>query len=332
MTAKTPAGPAISCPSCALGQAPLFGRESLRCLRCDKSLPLEGKVLILGRGTADTSSRHESWQREIYDSRASDYGNRPAVSSHGLDSLLLTYREHVRMIHRLGFSPGYSVLDIGCSDGRFLNLMAEKYGIQGVGVDLSIEALRLAADRNPYGHRFFLGSLNQPFLFVDNCFERATCFDVLEHLEKSEKVVREVFRVLKPGGRSLFHIPVSDIGGSMDWIYKAVRYEKWKKGMEGAGHDYKIILSKRGYEDLFLEAGFRLRVSRRFNSMFQNIFDYHLVHRILNRVFYLWKIPFSYYHQIAAPIIEMACFPDRILQAADIGASVYIVAEKPAEA
>lgn len=41
----------------------------------------------------------------------------------------------------------------------------------------------------------------------DNSFDSAMCFEVLEHVPNPEKALRELFRVLKPGGSLVFSVP-----------------------------------------------------------------------------------------------------------------------------
>lgn len=41
----------------------------------------------------------------------------------------------------------------------------------------------------------------------DNSFDSAICFEVLEHVPNPEKALRELFRVLKPGGALVFSVP-----------------------------------------------------------------------------------------------------------------------------
>jgi ubiquinone/menaquinone biosynthesis C-methylase UbiE len=275
------------------------------------------------------NSEHEAWQKQVYDSRKEAYRASELPSIHGPHHLLLTYREHMRMIEKLEIQKGQAVLDLGCSSGDWLHLMTLRYGCRGTGMDISSEAIAAAKARNPYGHAFLEGSAEKGLPFEDALFDRMTCFDVLEHIQNPTATLREVHRILKPGGRALFHIPVTDIRGSMDWIYSKLSPSKFVSGLKQAGHDYSVMKTRAGYESAFREAGFTILQARRFNSLFQNIFDYHVTHRLLNRVFYVWGAPFSLYHRLVAPVIELAIAPDLALRKLDIGASVYILAQKP---
>jgi SAM-dependent methyltransferase len=143
--------------------------------------------------------------------------------------------------------------------------------------------------------------------------------------------IAEIFRVLKPAGRALFHIPVTDHQGTIDWLARWRDPVAWQCVMDDAGHDHSVMLTRAGYEAVTRDVGFRIIASHRYNAMLQNVFDYRMIHRVLNRLFFIWKAPFTLYHKAIAPLIEIAMSPDRLLAAADIGASIYLVVERPAD-
>jgi malonyl-CoA O-methyltransferase len=93
--------------------------------------------------------------------------------------------------------PGDKILDAGCGKGRIAAaLMARATGLEITGVDLSEEMLcyvpREIATR--------CGSLlNLPF--PDGAFDGAYCVEALEHVGNHQGAVRELCRVVRPGGR-----------------------------------------------------------------------------------------------------------------------------------
>jgi SAM-dependent methyltransferase len=318
----------LFCKFCQKPEVDLWSKEVPQCLACGKAAFTNSGVILEN----STLKPHESWQSIIYDSRKSQYFEQLPDKS-GIQSLLLTYRETMHNLDRLGIASTSRVLDIGCNNGKFLNLLAKRYAVQqGVGMDISIEALLAANENNPYQHRYLHGNAQNALPFANESFHYVFCFDVLEHIENPLETAREIFRVLAPGGKALFHFPVSDFMFSVDWICQKVNYKKWKQGCDQAGHDYRVILTRAGYESLFRSAGFQPLYSYRYNVLLQNIFDYHLTHRILNRMFYVWSWPFHFWHNWAAPLIELAVSPDRLLARLGIGASVYVAVQKPINA
>ena len=101
-------------------------------------------------------------------------------------------------------NPRAAVLDVGCGGGFLSNFLAEK-GLAVTGLDLSKESLEVAQifDRSKsakyvYGDAYLLP-------FADQSFEAVTCMDFLEHVSKPDVVLKEIARVLKPGGSFFFH-------------------------------------------------------------------------------------------------------------------------------
>ena len=101
---------------------------------------------------------------------------------------------------------GCKVLDVGCGDGRWLEVLEEK-GVDYVGVDNSEELIKIAkrkfSDIRYPTSDFRIGDiLDLPF--GDDEFDVVLCIAVLHHVpsrELREKAMREMCRVLKPGGK-----------------------------------------------------------------------------------------------------------------------------------
>jgi SAM-dependent methyltransferase len=94
---------------------------------------------------------------------------------------------------------GERVLEIGCGTGCDL-LQFAKHGAQAVGVDITPEHLRLARER--VGQLAEVREAEATRLpFPDGSFDYVYSHGVLHHIENPRRVVEEIFRVLKPGGR-----------------------------------------------------------------------------------------------------------------------------------
>lgn len=94
-----------------------------------------------------------------------------------------------------------TVLDVGCGGG----LLSEEFaraGFQVTGVDPAEESLECARGHAREGG---LAITYQPgcgerIPAADETFDIVLCCDVLEHVDDLERVIREISRVLKPGG------------------------------------------------------------------------------------------------------------------------------------
>jgi len=110
------------------------------------------------------------------------------------------------LTQRLGRDPnGLRVLDVGCGGG----LLSEEFAALGcdvTGIDLSLPTLAVArqhAQASGLSIRYLEGSAEQ-LAFESRTFDIVCCCDVLEHVDSPDAVIREISRVLKPGGVFFF--------------------------------------------------------------------------------------------------------------------------------
>jgi len=100
---------------------------------------------------------------------------------------------------------GLQVLDVGCGGG-FLTEEIAKYGLQVVGIDPSVPSLAAARSHaEKIGLRIeYLEGFGEKIPFPDFTFDIVFCCDVLEHVTDYQEVLKEVCRVLRPGGWLFF--------------------------------------------------------------------------------------------------------------------------------
>ena len=117
-----------------------------------------------------------------------------------------------RTMSVVGLAPGpdETVLDIGCGVGRMTRALSKRVA-HVIGLDVSSEMLARARDANAdydniewvHGDGSSLAGIADAS--VDGCYS----FVVFQHLPRAEMTlgyVREMARVLRPGGWALFHV------------------------------------------------------------------------------------------------------------------------------
>lgn len=94
------------------------------------------------------------------------------------------------------------ILDIGCGPGLLVRGFAEhQKNWDIIGVDISPYALTLAK-KNCFGlkNARFVKSNVYKLAFKDSRFDLVVCKDSFHHFDKPEVALKEMFRVLRPGG------------------------------------------------------------------------------------------------------------------------------------
>lgn len=173
----------------------------------------------------------------------------PAEANLGLSCGNPTAFAHLR--------PGETVVDLGCGGGLDVLLAARKVGPTGkaIGIDMTPEmidrARRNAATRNLSNVAFHLATIDQLPLpdasadcVISNC--------VINLAPDKAAVFREIFRVLKPGGRlavsdiALKRLLPDDLAGNLmayiGCIAGAIRIEDYERGLHQAGFDAVQVL------------------------------------------------------------------------------------------
>lgn len=115
-----------------------------------------------------------------------------------LDPILRWLRLRQVMPH---IPVGTTLLDVGCGhSAAFLNAVAPQIQ-QGIGVDFKVEA---ATAKNVQTLQL---KLFDELPFADDSFDVVTLLAVLEHLENEQRILAEIYRVLRPNGKVVLTVP-----------------------------------------------------------------------------------------------------------------------------
>ena len=157
------------------------------------------------------------------------------------------------------------MLDVGCGEGRHIfGIMQEHPEMKCIGLDMDNDSLHKAEEGYEYfksisnaGAEFIKGSAySLPFL--DNSLDLIVCSEVLEHLHQYNDAVKEIHRVLKPGGKFYASVPAS-------WPEKIC----WalSKDYQNQPGGHLRIFNQSGLVSEIEESGFKFLSSDRFHSI-----------------------------------------------------------------
>lgn len=138
------------------------------------------------------------------------------------------------------------VLDLGCGNGATVRYLHEKYDIQAVGVDASKKLLDKAKQA---GEGVFVYGFGETLPFESDCFDMVIAECTLSLMCDKQKVLGEIYRVLKPGG----------------WLAITDVYAKNPKYIEGL-KTFKVNTCLGGLHDLdelrddIIDRGFEVRI------------------------------------------------------------------------
>lgn len=190
---------------------------------------------------------------------------------------------------------GGRVLDIGSAEGaNSIGLRKAGYVVSALEIDPNlVRAFR--EDPETAGIEIFLGdALKMPF--KDASFDGAILLEVIEHIENTDDLLKEIYRVLVPGGKLCIAVPTS---------YTEKVFWRLHPGYAKNATHVKIF-SRRQLTNSLSEAGFKVTrtiprnlvpaISWLFHALFRSrsdhtgkILEHHWIDRVIGIVFGAWS-------------------------------------------
>jgi ubiquinone/menaquinone biosynthesis C-methylase UbiE len=157
------------------------------------------------------------------------------------------------------------MLDVGCGEGRHIFGVMQDYPMMKcIGIDMDKASLNKAEEGYEYfksisnaGAEFFIGSAYS-LPFESDSFDLIVCSEVLEHLHEYNDAIKEIHRVLKPGGKFYASVPAS-------WPEKICWYLSKEYQNQPGGH--LRIFNQNDLVDEIEGEGFKFLSSERFHSI-----------------------------------------------------------------
>jgi 2-polyprenyl-6-hydroxyphenyl methylase/3-demethylubiquinone-9 3-methyltransferase len=152
------------------------------------------------------------------------------------------------------------VLEIGCGGGLLSEGMAKRRALV-VGIDSSESSLQVArahTQKSGLGQNtFFEQGYAETLPYADGSFSVIVCMDVLEHVQDLQGVIKEITRVLAPGGIFIFdtinRTPIARI--ALIWIGE--RFFQ-KNGLVPGLHSYDKFIKPLELKELIAKSGLKV--------------------------------------------------------------------------
>ncbi len=142
-------------------------------------------------------------------------------------------------------------LEIGFGSGVFINKYMSQVS-RIAGIDHSEDMVKLASDINrklvESGKAEFRQGYASSLPWADNEFTVVAAIEVFFFLNETEKTLKEIFRILKPGGRLIIEMAFNKDDG--------VDHKKHIKKMNlklYSGEEMKKLLKKAGFDDIVID-------------------------------------------------------------------------------
>jgi SAM-dependent methyltransferase len=195
------------------------------------------------------------------------------------------------------------ILDMPCGRGFYLNMFRYVSNCKLIGAELDGEVIQKA--RQNVGHLPNL-MLNQSNIYAlpyaDNTFDAAILSEVLEHIDDDVAGLKEIYRVLKPGGVVAITVPNANYPFLWDPINKTLESlfnTHIQHGMfAGIWANHVRLYTRPQLREAALNAGFEIEAERSFTH-----YSFPFIHNLV--------------YGIGMPLLEGGVLPESMANAAD---------------
>ncbi len=195
------------------------------------------------------------------------------------------------------------ILDLPCGRGFYLNMLRYVCACRLVGADLDGAVIQKA--RRNVGHLPDI-LLNQADIYAlpypDNCFDAVILSEVLEHIDRDVDGLREVYRVLRPGGVVAITVPHANYPFCWDPINKTLEAlfgRHISRGpLAGIWANHVRLYTPEQLRGAALAAGFVVEAERSFTH-----YSFPFIHNLV--------------YGIGKPLLESGALPQSLADAAD---------------
>jgi SAM-dependent methyltransferase len=195
------------------------------------------------------------------------------------------------------------ILDMPCGRGFYLNMYRYVSGCRLVGAELDWDVIEKA--RHNVGHlpNLTLNNVNiYAMPYPDNTFDGVILSEILEHLDHDVDGLREVYRVLKPGGVVAITVPNADYPFWWDPINRTLEFlfkRPIRTGpLAGIWANHVRLYTREQLRQSVSAAGFIVEQERAFTH-----YSFPFIHNIV--------------YGLGKPLLESGLLPEKMATAAN---------------
>jgi 2-polyprenyl-6-hydroxyphenyl methylase / 3-demethylubiquinone-9 3-methyltransferase len=251
------------------------------------------------------------------------------------------------MIDGLELEDGDKVLDVGCGDAFYLHLLSNLgMNLKLYGTDVDTAALE-SAKKNLRGKniQFKIGDLMKKLPYDDNTFDKVVMSEVAEHLPNDVKGLKEVLRVLKPGGIISLSVPNANYPFLWDppnWILERAAKTHIKQGFwAGIWNQHIRLYTVDQMKKAMQKAGFKVETAKAV-TWWSLPFNHHIINMVARMLYreggspelvasmskYETKDTKPTYMKFLFGVVNINDKLNNLVELKNIGQGVYIKAKK----
>jgi 2-polyprenyl-3-methyl-5-hydroxy-6-metoxy-1,4-benzoquinol methylase len=171
--------------------------------------------------------------------------------------LFPTYRTRERWAHEVLSSLGTRgrMLNVGAGEGDYDPTLA-RFATQLESCDVNEDDVAHARAMNAGIENLRYSVQNgEALTFADAEFDVVTCFEVIEHVGDAQRLLRELSRVLKPGGHLILSCPSVHFPVTYDPINTALAFASTHVSLGAYAYGHSWLVDARALEDWAAGAG-----------------------------------------------------------------------------
>jgi ubiquinone/menaquinone biosynthesis C-methylase UbiE len=204
----------------------------------------------------------------VYSDKAREIGWKIRCDVFGSDqnigqNCILSRSDIDKSLNEVRIKKENKILDIGCGDGGIDLYLAGNYGVSVVGVDFSSVGIEKAKEKarsaNLSSKCIFHEGSAEDIVYKDNYFDLVLSYDFFIHIYNKPAVLKEIFRVLKPGGKFVFYDWI-DLNGVPDKVQKS-----------GKLWGYIYVSKRKEFKELIESNGFKVKTIKDNSENFKKI-------------------------------------------------------------